>query len=196
MEQTLTICGLDESGRGALAGPLVLAGVVLPRDFTFEKVTPTKIRDSKKLSFTQRLKAMDVIKQYSLKIDVEVINVEDINQNGIQWANIEGFRRLIRRIYSNQYIVDGNLKIVGLEEKQQSISSLIDADATLPAAMAAGIVAKCTRDQIMFTLSKTYPDYKWQSNVGYGTSLHIKALHELGITPHHRVKFVNTVFGL
>lgn len=196
MENFKTACGLDEAGRGALAGPLVLAAVVLPQNFSFDSITKVKIRDSKKLSLTQRIKALEVIKKYSLVIETEIINVDEINQQGIQWANIEGFKRLIKRVSSDSYIVDGRWKLDGLEEKQSVTSCLVDADAIFPAAIAAGIVAKCTRDEIMQDLNGTFPGYYWHKNVGYGTLMHLQGLKSLGPSVLHRTQFIKTALGI
>lgn len=177
------VYGLDEAGRGAFAGPLVAACVVLKNENIF-------LRDSKKLSFLQREKAFVEISNNALLIDVEVINVHDINNFGLGRANIQIFENLITRNRGTKYIVDGNLKF-----QNKKITSMIDADAKIPGVMAAGIVAKVTRDRIMQKLHKEFPSFDWFNNKGYGTKFHIEALRQFGLTPHHRIQFVNTALG-
>jgi ribonuclease HII len=187
------ICGLDEAGRGALAGPLVLAAVVLPTKFTFNKADPEMIvRDSKLMSDLQRLKAYRLIKKVSLQVAFEVISAAEINKAGINWANTEGFRRLIAKIDANRFIVDGRWTITGLGEKKRRTRCVIDADETIPAAMAAGIVAKVKRDSIMNELHLQNPWYGWNTNTGHGTARHLEAIWAHGICGEHRLQFVNT----
>src|SRR6266571_3163882 len=112
------VCGLDEAGRGALAGPLVVAAVVLPRGWCLEDANPNvPIRDSKKLSPRQRKRLFEIIEQCAQRIEIEVISVEKINRYGIHWANKEAFRRLIYRIDATEYIIDGNFHLSKLGKK-------------------------------------------------------------------------------
>lgn len=192
-KEMIAICGLDEAGRGALAGPLVMACVVLPMGFSFNALgKDVVIRDSKTLSLKQRIKAFEAIKYNSFKIDIEIITSGEINEKGIQWANTEGFRRLILRNEADQFIVDGKLKLLGLGRKEKTTRSEIDADANVPSASAAGIVAKVTRDNLMFKLHQKYLQYGWNTNVGYGTREHIIALKKIGKCVYHRNLFVET----
>lgn len=93
------ICGIDEAGREALAGPIVIAGIVLPSRFRFQRVFPNgTIKDSKELSKKQREALFGIIKKYAFQIIVEVIHSEEINKRGINWANIEGFKRIINKV--------------------------------------------------------------------------------------------------
>ena len=188
-----SVCGLDEAGRGALAGPMVIAAVMLQSDFKFGGVAPKIVfRDSKKMSRLQRDRAYQVIEKYSLKIEIEIVSVTDINQVGIHVKNRDGFIDLINRNNANKYIVDGRWKFHNLGEKSQHVYSIIDADSIYPATIAAGIVAKCTRDKIMLKLHNKYSNYGWNTNVGYGTLEHINAIHKFGINEYHRLKFVET----
>jgi ribonuclease HII len=173
----IIVCGLDECGRGPLAGPIVAAGVIFTR--------PIKnLKDSKKLSKAQRQKLFNEITGNSV-FEVEIISVGQINSRGIGWANKEVFKRLIKKLSADKYIVDGNLKI-------KNAISLVKADDKIPEVMAASIVAKVTRDKLMQELHEKHPHYGWQSNVGYGTKFHITALREHGPCKHHRTTFVNT----
>lgn len=189
----LGICGLDEAGRGALAGPLVLAAVIFPEDFRFEKVAgEVKVRDSKELSIKQREAVFKIIEKYCLKIDTEIVPVEEINKKGINWANTEGFRRLIIRSKAIQYIVDGRWRLPDLGDKNKLTSCIIRADRNIPAVLAAGIVAKIKRDAIMRNLHQNYSVYGWNTNTGHATQQHIKAIKKYGICGYHRLQFVNT----
>ena len=172
------ICGMDEVGRGPLAGPIVGAAVVLAKEI---KV----LRDSKKLSAIQRQKLYKNIVDSGAVIAVEMISVRSINIKGIGWANKEIFRRLKKRIPADEYIADGNLKIAG-------IKSVIKADSKVPEVMAASIIAKVWRDKHMQLLHAEYPMYGWKSNMGYGTKEHIAALKAHGPCKHHRKLFIRT----
>lgn len=178
------VCGLDEVGRGALAGPLILAGVILPENFTFEKIV---IRDSKTMSFLQRQKAKEFIEKNALKIEIEVIDINKINDKGIGWGNKQGFLNLIDKIEAEKFVVDGNLKL-----DRKNVTSVVDADAKILSVMCASIIAKCYRDELMHNLHPDFPDYGWITNVGYGTKKHIEAIKKFGVTRHHRTEFVKT----
>ena len=177
-------CGMDEVGRGALAGPLVAAGTILDKDTKLIK----RLRDSKELAPKQRLKIYNRIKKSEAVIAVEIISARQINTRGMGWANKEIFRRLKKKIPADKYIADGNLKIAG-------ITSVIKADSKIPEVMAASIIAKVFRDRIMDHLHEKYPKYGWQSNKGYGTKYHIAAIGEHGVTKYHRSVFVRTALS-
>jgi len=192
-KKKIRVCGLDEAGRGALAGPLLVAAVVMPSDFRFEKVAPDIIvRDSKELSDKQRRVVFEIIKKHSFKIDTEAISVKDINKKGINWANTEGFRRLIMRNDAEQYIVDGRWHLPNLGNKNALTSCVIRADQKIPAVLAAGIVTKIKRDKIMKELHSDYPLYGWDTNTGHATRQHISEIKKHGICKHHRLQFVNS----
>lgn len=176
-------CGMDEVGRGALAGPLVAAGIILnPKS----EILSSKLKDSKKLSPKNRQKLYKKIKSSGAVIAVEEISVDLINKYGIGWANKEIFKRLAKKIPADKYIADGNLKL------GRKIKSIIKADGKIPEVMAASIIAKVFRDRLMDHLHLQYPKYGWQSNKGYGTKYHIAALREHGMTKYHRKRFVET----
>ncbi len=185
-----TICGLDEAGRGALAGPLVIAAVTLPKNFTFKKIDPKiVIRDSKTMSHLQRQKAFVVIQRYALNIQTQIISVEEINTLGIHVVNKTGFVKLINNLEADEFIVDGRWNF---SEINKNVKSVIDADATHLSAICAGIIAKQTRDSIMFDFHQDCSLYGWDRNKGYGTKEHLNALNTYGIHPNHRTKFVET----
>ena len=190
------LCGLDEVGRGPLAGPLVAAAVVLPSGFVFSDAFPQfRFDDSKKLSSHQREKAADAIREVAVVLTVEMISVDEINAQGIGWANRAVFERLIMRVDAEKYVVDGNLKLANLGRKKKRVRSVVRADATEQAVTAASIIAKVTRDRIMNDLHQDYPLYGWDHNMGYGTRAHIRALREHGPCAHHRHQFVTTALA-
>lgn len=176
----MIIAGLDEVGRGALAGPLVAAGVIL-------KSSIVKLADSKKLNQKQREKLSRLIIESEAIVCIEKISVNLINKRGIGWANKEIFKRIIKKMDADKYIIDGNLKF-----NNRKIKSIVKADNTRKCVMAASIVAKVFRDELMNRLHEDHPKYGWRMNKGYGTKFHIEALREHGINKHHRNLFVKT----
>lgn len=182
------VCGLDEVGRGAWAGPLVAAGVVFKNQETKEL---KELRDSKKLRSDQRRKLYEMILSTASVVEIEIISALQINNRGVGWANQEIFKRLIKRIEAEEYLVDGNLKLK-VNGKSNRIKSLVKADNQIPEVMAASIVAKVTRDKLMEELHESYPNFGWRTNVGYGTKHHLRVIQERGMTRHHRGIFVTT----
>lgn len=189
------ICGLDEAGRGALAGPIVIVGVVLPSGFRFQKVFKGIVRDSKELSKQQREALFRIIKKYSLRIIVETISAQKINKKGINWANIGGFRKIINKIKADQYLIDGRWILPNLGKKNSKTKCVIKGDTRIPAVLAAGIVAKVKRDEIMQKLHLKYPRYHWNTNTGHGTRYHLEAIKKYSICKYHRKKFVKTALN-
>jgi ribonuclease HII len=185
----IIICGLDECGRGAWAGPLVAAGVVLSE--SANQLT-NKLKDSKKLNERQRKNIYKLILKHAKVVEVEIISTLQINNQGIGWANKEIFRRLIRKIEAHKYIVDGNLKFGRIKNKRDKVKSMVKADSIIAEVMAASIVAKVTRDKLMHELHMKYPRYGWISNVGYGTKYHLEAVIKHGRNRYHRGIFVTT----
>lgn len=186
------ICGLDEVGRGALAGPLVLCGVVVEDGVDFKKIFKDfKFKDSKKMSKQQRENIFPELVKFIKKHEIEIIDVDYINKHGIGVANKEGFVSLIKRIESEEYIVDGNLNFRDFE----NVKSIVKADSFIDAVTIAGIIAKVTRDRIMYELHSVFPDYDFLNNVGYGTKKHIDAIREKGKTIHHRDLFIRKMIS-
>ena len=189
------LCGLDEAGRGPLAGPIVAAAVIFPPDFDFAIRFPgVAFGDSKKLTARQRETVYDLIMAHAVVCELEIIDVPDINSHDIGWANRTLFERLIARVSAELYVVDGNLKLSVPLNKRAAVRSVVRADQTEPAVSAASIIAKVTRDRQMLTLHNGYPDYGWDRNMGYYSAIHAAALQQYGQSPYHRTKFVETVF--
>jgi ribonuclease HII len=188
------ICvGMDEVGRGALAGPLVAAAVILPR----ECVLPTgqRLTDSKVLSPAERAASDAWIRRHAELVAIESIGVEAINRLGIGWANRAIFGRLMDRIGTARFLVDGNLRLHGLAPHGARIVCRCDGDAYEPAIAAASIVAKVYRDRLMECLHQAYPCYGWSRNAGYATPEHRTALLSNGPCTHHRTLFLRRLLG-
>jgi ribonuclease HII len=180
-ERGFALCGMDEVGRGAFAGPLVAAGVVFPSNFRHKW-----LRDSKLLSALQREVVDQAIREKAGQVKVIAITVAEINEKGLGWANKEVFRRLVEEISADGYCCDGNLRVVAA----QPVHSLVRGDALIPEIAAASIVAKVFRDQMMRELGEFSPVYGWGDNKGYGTGAHLGALAEYGAHAEHREVFV------
>ena len=176
------ILGIDEAGRGPLAGPLVIAGVVLPVDFN-----NTEINDSKKLSDKKRRELFKVIMDNALIVKVNIIDEETIDKLNIYRATKEGMEEIVRNVNNDcdAVFVDA----MKLENIDKPVLSLIKGDALSLSIAAASIIAKVTRDDIMIELDKEYPMYNFKKNKGYGTKDHLLALEKYGITKHHRMSY-------
>lgn len=196
----MNILGVDEAGRGSLAGPLMVASVHLDaeqQELLLSHHIP--IRDSKLLSEAQRERVYECIQHYAIPFYTYTIDVDAINAYGIGWANYEGIKHVIQSSlqYANGYdiVVDGRFPLEKIAVHGANISCQVDADATIFPVILAGIVAKVTRDRYMKTLHTEFPHYYWNENKGYGTQKHIEALREHGISHHHRTLFVNTALN-
>jgi ribonuclease HII len=189
-------CGLDEVGRGALAGPLVAAGVILPDDITARLGSLARfLRDSKTVPRHHREALAKEIRTHALVVEVVLISVAEINERGIGWANREAFYRLIGVIAADEYIVDGRLRPPAPPERAHLVRCMVKADARVPAVAAASLVAKVYRDAWMANLHKRYPAFAWARNAGYGTAAHLAALHTHGPCPEHRTRFIETALN-
>jgi ribonuclease HII len=190
----MKICGLDEAGRGPLAGPLVAAGVILNAKF---RIYNLKLNDSKKVSQEKRERLYKAIVESGSIVKHEVISARQINNRGIGWANKEIFKKLIKRIDADKYIVDGPTSLFGnlgaTLGVKKNIVFMVRADQKIKCVMAASIIAKVTRDRIMLKLHGEHPQYKWNVNMGYGTSDHIEAIKQYGVVRYHRDVYVSTV---
>lgn len=185
------LCGLDEAGRGALAGP-IFASAVIVRCSAQEIVSqaPVPVRDSKTLSPLQRNKLHHFILGMPITVAVSYLPATLINQMGIGWANKTVFERLIESLDSSQYLVDGNLQLN--TSRGSRVVSQVKADAAVLPVTLAGIIAKVERDNYMELLNRDFPQYGWSQNRGYGTQAHIQALRDHGPCSHHRDTFVET----
>lgn len=174
------IAGVDEAGRGPLAGPLVVAAVVLdPKRF------PAGLNDSKQLSARQRERLFEQIEAEALERHVVVIEATEIDRLNIFQATLEGMRRAVAGLPTRpeRVLVDGNRIPERLPCPAQA---LVKGDALEPAISAASILAKVTRDRLMAELHQHYPAYGFDRHQGYPTAEHARVLRELGPTPQHR----------
>lgn len=187
-----SVCGIDEAGRGALAGPLVAAAVVLSTSGNeISRHAGFPIRDGKTLTAIQRTKIYQVLQKTNALIAIETISVRSINNHGIAWANKEIMKRLVKKVPADRYILDGTIRI-GRIAGNPSVQSIPHADATVAEVICAGIVAKVARDNLMRELHRLYPEYGWDHNCGYGTAEHIRAICAVRSTRYHRSIFVAT----
>ncbi len=186
----IRICGLDEVGRGAFAGSLVAAAVVVRGRLTgLLENSPVPIRDSKTLSHSQRLRITRYLVKKGVRVMIAEISAAEINDQGMAWANREIFLRLISKMKASKYVVDGNLKF---PKALQKIESRVKADGSTSQVILASIFAKLHRDKIMCRLHKKFPQYLWNLNKGYGTAAHRAAITEHGPCPLHRTQWLAT----
>ncbi len=177
----LVVAGMDEVGRGPLAGNVVTACVVMPED----PVIPW-IDDSKKLSESRREKVFEEIMKHALYVGVGEISPEEIDRINILEATKNAMRKAASEVPADIFLVDAVSKL-GLKGKEIPI---IKGDATSYSIAAASIVAKVIRDRQMIELDKLYPEYGFARNKGYGTKEHIDALKRIGPCPVHRRSFI------
>ncbi|MBL07258.1 MAG: ribonuclease HII [Chloroflexi bacterium] len=180
------ICGIDEVGRGCLAGPVYSAAVVLDQNTNFESKDFNQINDSKKLSEKKREKLFDYIIDIS-KFGIGICTVEEIDHLGIQEAVKLSMIRAVEslEIQPNHLLID-NMKL-DLDIPQTSI---IKGDQISKSISSASIIAKVSRDNLMKNqISNDYPIYKFEKNKGYGTKEHMDAIRTFGITRQHRKSF-------
>ena len=177
------ICGIDEVGRGPLAGPVVAGAVILPKDCDI-----LYINDSKKLSEKKREELYEVIMEKALAVGLGYATPERIDEINILQATYEAMREAISKLtISPDILLNDAVTIPGIECRQIPI---IKGDAKSISIGAASIIAKVTRDRLMVDYDSIYPEYGFASNKGYGASVHIEALKKYGPTPIHRKSFI------
>lgn len=177
------ICGIDEAGRGPLAGPVVAGAVILPKDCDI-----LYINDSKKLSEKKREELYALIMEKALATGLGVVVPERIDEINILQATYEAMRQAIGKLkHKPQLLLNDAVTIPGVSIKQVPI---IKGDAKSISIAAASIIAKVTRDRMMVEYDRTYPQYGFASNKGYGAKAHIEAIKKFGPTPIHRRSFI------
>ena len=178
------ICGIDEAGRGPLAGPVVVAGVIMPKDSMIEGVN-----DSKKVSEKKREKLYDVILEEAISYSVAIIGQDVIDDINILNATKQGVTRVVEEldVKPNLILVDA---LTHINTKGIPYDSIIKGDAKCYNIAAASIIAKVTRDRIMREWDEIYPQYGFINHKGYGTAKHIEAIKEYGPCPIHRKTFI------
>lgn len=186
-DSNLLEIGVDEAGRGALAGPVTVAACIMPPGFQHEL-----IRDSKVLSEGQRAEARKMVLENAIAYHVEHISVEDIENYNILKATLKGMEICLREVHKKVQFdfitIDGDqfhgfngipfVTVVGGDNKYINIA-------------AASILAKTERDELMKKISKDHPEYGWASNKGYGSAQHRNAIVSEGATQHHRHSFIS-----
>lgn len=178
--------GVDEAGRGACAGPLVVASVILMDHRSAEL---QQVRDSKELSEKMREELFDVVSSQSTSISVIVISHEEIDSRGVHAANLDGMRRAVQGLdLQPAYVLTDGYPIEGLAIPNLAVWK---GDQVVTSISAASIIAKVTRDRIMRELDITYPVYGFKSHKGYITKVHTDALVTHGVSPVHRRSFSN-----
>ena len=176
------LAGVDEVGRGSLIGPVYAAAVILDKSIN-KKI----LKDSKSLSKDKREEVFSYIKKNSIWA-LGQASVKEIEKINILHASLLAMKRAIKNLKKkpNLVLIDGN-KLPDL--KNYNLKYVIKGDQKIPSISAASIVAKVSRDKFITTLSKKFKNYGWETNYGYGTKEHLKALKKFGITKHHRKTF-------
>lgn len=185
------IAGIDEVGRGPLAGPVVVCAIIMPPD----QRAIRGVDDSKRLSAADRERLAVTIRQRALALTLAAASVREVEQLNVYHATVLAMRRAIHGLTGrlgrapDHYLVDGKpLRTLGV-----SHTAVVKGDAKCYAIACASIVAKVTRDHLMVSLAKRYPHYGWERNAGYGTPHHMAALEAHGLTPHHRRTFCQDI---
>ena len=183
------VAGVDEAGRGPLAGPVVAAAVILPENVCVEGAD-----DSKQLSAELREELYGLILGAALAVGVGAASVREIDRRNILRATTVAMQRALARLSTEpgHVVVDGlPVKWLGREH-----DAVVDGDALVHSIGCASIVAKVVRDRLMQRLALRYPGYGWERNVGYGTAEHRTAIERIGLTPHHRLTFTGLQYDL
>ena len=173
--------GVDEVGRGCLAGPVVSAAVVLKKGINLKL-----LKDSKKITFNKREKISQHIKKNSYYA-IGIASVDEILDMNILQASLLSMKRAIKRlaIKPDLTLIDGNFAPKGLK----NYKTIVNGDEKIKVISAASIVAKVHRDKFMIKLSEKFSNYAWDRNFGYGTKAHFEGLKKFGVTSHHRKSF-------
>ena len=182
MSKINKVAGVDEVGRGCLAGPVFSAAVILN-----DNIDTRDIKDSKKISFKKRIFLSEYIKKNSIYA-VGSSSVEEINRINILNASLLSMQRALMKLKPIPSIayIDG---IFAPKNVNMKCKTFIKGDEKIICISAASIIAKATRDLFMINLDKKYPNYMWNRNFGYGTADHLRGIKKHGVTKHHRRKF-------
>jgi ribonuclease HII len=178
------IAGVDEVGRGPLAGPVVACAVVMPPDV---RAIPG-VDDSKRLTADARVRLARKIRERAVSVGIGAASVREIDRVNIYHATVLAMRRALSRlsVTPHHVLIDGK----SIRTLEIPHTALVGGDDSCYSIACASIVAKVTRDRVMRALAGRYPDYRWERNVGYCTLAHLQGLADHGATPHHRRSFV------
>lgn len=182
----LTVCGIDEAGRGPLAGPVYAAAVVLPDGLLIEG-----LNDSKKLTPKKRDVLFDIIKEETVEYGIGIATPEEIDSLNILQATFLAMNRAVQELATppDFALVDGNRD----PELGIPTETVIKGDSLSMSIAAASILAKVSRDRYMLEMAEKYPEYHFEKHKGYGTKLHYETLAEYGPSPIHRKTFLRTL---
>jgi ribonuclease HII len=177
------ICGIDEAGRGALAGPVTISAVILPKSYHNKK-----IKDSKRLSEKKRLELFNEIVNVAIDFSIVNINVKTIDEINILESTFLGMNQCINelKIIPDIYLIDGNKF---KSEKKINYKCVVGGDNIYQCIAAASILAKVSRDMKMKNLNYFYPKFRFNEHKGYGTRKHILAINKYGLSAIHRLSF-------
>lgn len=181
------ICGIDEAGRGPLAGPVVVASVIMPKNSMIEGVN-----DSKKVSEKKREKLYDIIIEEAISYSVGIVDQNEIDRINILNATKAGLTESIKSLTVRPDIILVDA-LTGIDTCGIEYRPIIKGDAKSYSIAAASIIAKVTRDRIMRQWDEVYPQYGFAKHKGYGTAAHIAAIKENGLCPIHRLSFVKNI---
>ena len=173
------IAGVDEAGRGPLAGPLVIAAVIMPQEFFI-----SGLNDSKQISASKRDKLYDEILQKALSVSVNIVSISNIDELNIYRATQQGMAEVLLHLDKQPDVA--LIDAMPIEADDIKTVSLVHGDALSASIAAASIIAKVTRDRIMEKLDALYPAYKFANNKGYGSKDHMQAIDQDGVTEWHR----------
>lgn len=183
------ICGVDEAGRGPLAGPVCAAAVILPADCEIEG-----LNDSKKISEKKRELLFDIIKEKAISYSIAFASVDEIEEYNILGATYIAMNRAIEDLNINAdfALIDGNRVPKGIKIPCETV---VKGDAKSCSIAAASILAKVTRDRLMLEYDQKYPEYLFAQHKGYGTKAHYEAIRQHGVCEIHRLSFLKNVLG-
>jgi len=178
------IAGIDEVGRGPLAGPVIACAVVMPPD----QRAIRGVDDSKKLNADDRERLATRIFETAISVGIGAASVREIDRVNIYHANVMAMRRALRRlkVTPDHVVIDGK----SIRTLEWAHTAIVGGDAKCYSIACASIIAKVTRDRVMHALARRYPGYKWEKNVGYSTAAHFQGIAAQGVTPHHRRSFI------
>jgi ribonuclease HII len=184
VEKGPLIAGIDEVGRGPLAGPVVACAVVMPPD----QRAIRGVDDSKRLNADERERLAARILETAISVGIGAASVREIDRVNIYHANVIAMRRALRRlsVRPDRVVLDGK----SIRTLEWEHTAIVGGDAKCYSIACASIIAKVTRDRVMHALARRYPGYKWEKNVGYSTQAHFQGIAAQGVTPHHRRSFI------
>lgn len=183
-----TVCGVDEAGRGPLAGPVYAAAVILPVETEI-----AGLNDSKKLSEKKREELFDIINDVAISVSVGTASEKEIDEINILNATFLAMKRAVEglEISPDYAIIDGN-RAPNLEIPTETV---VKGDGKVMSVAAASIIAKVSRDRFMLKMAEQYPEYQFEKHKGYGTRLHYEMIEKYGVSSIHRKSFLKKVLG-